>query len=322
MINLFHPSGAALPDNAGRAISAWAWGASRAMDYLATDPDIDSTKVAVIGHSRGGKAALWAGAQDVRFAAVIANDAGSTGTKPARRGDGGVGAETVADINNAFPHWFPQTYRAFNNARDRTAGRPARTAGAHRATAGRRRERGGRRERRPGGRVPGLRRRRPVYALYGLGAPVCPRRCTARRGPGFRGPAMSYHRRSGGHGLTAADWAVYLNGDLFRGGRAADGRSRVRCRRQRVGQQRDERGVLHVGRRRARPRPVERLGREACLAVDQLGDAGVDGLRGDDAPRGDGLRLTDPGGCGRWPASAPRRSRRARRARRWTRPGG
>ena len=115
MINLFHPAGQALPDNAGRAISAWAWGASRAMDYLATDPDIDPTKVAVIGHSRGGKAALWAGAQDTRFAAVIANDAGSTGTKLARRGDGGVGAETVAGINSSFPYWFPQTYRAFNN---------------------------------------------------------------------------------------------------------------------------------------------------------------------------------------------------------------
>jgi hypothetical protein len=216
MINLFHPSGEALPANAGRTISAWAWGASRAMDYLATDPAIDPAKVAVIGHSRSGKAALWAGAQDARFAAVIANDAGSTGTKPARRGDGGVGAETVAGINNAFPHWFPQTYRAFNNRvralpvdqhellaliapRRVVVGSATNDANAD-----------------PEGEFLAYVAATPVYELYGLGDTGLPSSAwppAADRG--FRGPAMSYHRRSGGHGLTAADWAVYLNGDLF-----------------------------------------------------------------------------------------------------------
>ena len=69
-------------------------------------------------------------------------------------------------------------------------------------------------------------------------------------------------------------------------------------------------------------RAVERAGGEPGLAVDQLGDLGVDGLRGDDPPRGDGLAPGRCGGRGRWPGSARRRSRTARRARRWRRPAG
>ena len=203
MINLFHPPDRDLPDNAGRAISAWAWGASRAMDYLQTDPDIDPTKVAVIGHSRGGKAALWAGAQDIRFAAAIANDSGSTGAKPARRGDGGVGAETVAGINASFPHWFPPTYKAYN---DRVNALPVDQHELLALIAPRRVVIGSATDDAnadPEGEFLAYVAAAPVYGLYGLGDTGLPSSTwPSATDRGFRGPAMSYHRRSGGHGLT------------------------------------------------------------------------------------------------------------------------
>ena len=95
--------------NSWATISAWAWGAQRVMDYLQTDKSIDTKNIAVAGHSRGGKTALWCGAQDQRFSFVISNNSGCMGAAMLR----GKTGEHIKDIN--ITDWFCEKFRDFND---------------------------------------------------------------------------------------------------------------------------------------------------------------------------------------------------------------
>ena len=84
-------------------LRAWAWADSRILDYLQTDPDVDGTKVGVMGHSRGGKAALVAMVDDPRFAIGYISSSGAGGADLFRRNYG----ETMGNLCSAEEfHWF------------------------------------------------------------------------------------------------------------------------------------------------------------------------------------------------------------------------
>ncbi|WP_443946741.1 acetylxylan esterase [Pedobacter sp. AW1-32] len=203
VINALYPE-ALTQDNGIKAIGAWAWAASRVMDYFETDKDIDSRRVAIVGHSRGGKTALWAGAEDQRFAMVFSSCSGNSGAALSRRKYG----ETVSLINKQFGHWFNGNYRKFSNNVDSLpvdqhmligliAPRPVYTTNA---TEDRWAD--------PYGSFLSLVNARPVYNLYHKKVSL-PAEMPKINTPVIRS-AIGYHFREGKHDLNVYDWTNFI----------------------------------------------------------------------------------------------------------------
>jgi hypothetical protein len=102
------PGGSPAPDDWG-TIGVWAWGASRVLDYLESDHDVNAKKVALIGHSRLGKTVLWEGAEDPRFAVIFASCPGELGASISRRDYG----ETVDDLVSRYSWWFAPAFTRY-----------------------------------------------------------------------------------------------------------------------------------------------------------------------------------------------------------------
>jgi hypothetical protein len=192
------------PDEWG-AISAWAWGMSRAMDYLETDEGVDGKRVAITGISRLGKTVVWAAAREPRFAAVIASCSGEGGAALSRRNYGETIPHLVAPPR--YPYQFCANYQKYGDRVDQLpidahmllaliAPRPVllQTGSTDNWSD-------------PKGEFLAAVAAEPVYRLLGR------RGLGTDRMPAAGSPILhdiGYYMHAGGHGVLPADWDIYL----------------------------------------------------------------------------------------------------------------
>ena len=202
--SLGRPVDGDLPPNEPGAIAAWAWGLSRILDWFLTVPEIKDDAVIVLGHSRLGKTALWAGACDPRFAMVVSNESGCGGAALSRRNFG----ETVSVITSRFPHWFCPSFATYagrelelpvdqHTLLAMAAPRPLYVASAE-----------GDRWADPRGEFLSAEAVGPVWKLYGrtgLGTNEYPALGTSV------GEFVRYHVRAGKHDLLLEDWQHFAD---------------------------------------------------------------------------------------------------------------
>jgi hypothetical protein len=196
-------------DGEWAAIGCWAWGLSRMLDVLEKVPSVDARRAAVHGHSRLGKASLWAGAQDQRFAFVISNNSGCGGAALNKR----IFGETVGVISGhyqgrGFPHWFTARFATFSEKEDQlpldahyllalAAPRPLYVASASEDSWAD-----------PLGEFLGAVHADPVYRVLGqpgLGVKEQPPLSQPV------GQTIGYHLRPGKHDILLEDWKNYAD---------------------------------------------------------------------------------------------------------------
>ncbi len=186
-------------------LAAIAWGGSRALDYLGIDQDVDETRVAVMGHSKMGKATLWTAAKDERFALAISAQSGCAGAALWRRKSG----ETLKKMVTRFPYWLCRNAWKFVEQEDDLpvdqhmllalmAPRPVYVASGIQDTWAD-----------PRGEYASAYHASPVYRLLGK------KGLTSEKlpplGEAILDGDVGYHVREGGHSVEMYDWQRFID---------------------------------------------------------------------------------------------------------------